>query len=189
MHLQRGKLDDVRLRPLTRALYHVLIEHGAFHGEHVELLHGVLVTMSPQGTRHSYPVMQLNEILLPALKGRARIRVQLPFAASDESEPEPDFAIVPLGDYLDDHPDRAYLLVEVSDSSLRFDREKATLYAASPVQEYWIVDVQGGTITVYADASNGAWQTMTTHGRDELLSIPGFADVTLVVGDIVPPVR
>ena len=69
------------------------------------------------------------------------MRVQLPFAASDDSEPEPDLVLVPPRRYADRHPRQAYLLIEVADSSLDHDREtKAPLYASSGVPEYWIVD-------------------------------------------------
>ena len=77
MHLPREVVEDGGLRPLTRSLYHLLVDSGAFEGEHIELIRGVLVTMSSQGTRHGYPVVRLNEILLPKLLGRAQVRIQL----------------------------------------------------------------------------------------------------------------
>jgi hypothetical protein len=74
-----------------------------------------------------------------------------PFAASNESEPEPDVAIVPSGNYVDRHPDRALLIIEVAESSPAYDREtKAPIYAASGVPEYWIVDVAGRAVEVHA---------------------------------------
>ena len=105
------------MRPLTRAEYDRLVALGFLADEHVELLHGVIVPMSPQGTRHAYTIGMLGDLLLPALVGRARVRIQMPFGASDDSEPEPDLAVVPLGDWLDDHPDWAYLVIEVAESS------------------------------------------------------------------------
>jgi Uma2 family endonuclease len=189
MHPQRAPIEGAGTRPLTRSLYHVLVDHGALEGEHVELLRGVLVEMSPQSAKHTYPLTRLTAILVPKLVGRAEVRVQMPFAANDESEPEPDFAIAPLAEYLDDHPSRAFLLVEASASSVTFDRDiKAPLYATCEVQEYWIIDVSAGTVTVYADSHDGLWRTMTTHGRESTLPIPGFPDVEVRLADILPPI-
>ena len=83
-------------RPLRRVEYDKLIELGAFQGEHIELLEGQLVPMSPIGPPHSSTMQRLNALLLPALLGRATVRIQDPFAAHDLSEPEPDVAVVPL---------------------------------------------------------------------------------------------
>src|SRR6185312_3665427 len=110
-----------KVRPFLRVEYDRMVELGMFHGEKVELLHGRLVRMSPQGEAHVFSVTMLNEILMPALRGRAKLRVQAPFGASDISEPEPDIAIVAPGQYLDGHPTAAHLLIEVADSSLLDD--------------------------------------------------------------------
>jgi hypothetical protein len=99
------------IRRLTRAEYDRMIEMGLFEDERVELLHGVLVTMSPIGAPHASVVDRLNAILVLATHGRALVRVQNPFAASDDSEPEPDLALVPMGDYDDEHPQRALLVI------------------------------------------------------------------------------
>src|SRR5580704_11900392 len=93
----------------------------------------------------STSVTRLNKLLVRALGDRAEVRVQAPFGASDVSEPEPDLAVVPPGSYLDEHPSRAHLLIEVADSSLQDDRRiKGPLYAAAGVPEYWIVDLVRG---------------------------------------------
>ena len=106
------------LRPLRRVEYDQLITLGAFEGEKIELLDGALVHMTPTGTPHSSTVQRLTELLLPPLLGRASVRVQQPYAAGPFSEPEPDLAVVPLGEYDTAHPDRAYLVIEVAESSL-----------------------------------------------------------------------
>ena len=79
-------------------------------------------------------------------------------------------------------------MVEVGVSSLRYDRgTKAELYAAAHVQEYWVVDVAAAIVTVYADPVGAVWRTMTTHGRESVLPVPGFPDVLVRVGDVLPP--
>src|SRR5689334_18666194 len=100
-------------RPLKRAEYERLVAMGAFEDERVELLEGVIVTMSPNHPEHASPVQVLTELLVPALVGRAGVRVQLSLVAARESVPEPDVAIVPIGDYRHAHPDRAHCVIEV----------------------------------------------------------------------------
>src|SRR5437879_3175316 len=88
---------ELRRRPLKRVEYDRLVQTGMLRDEHVELLYGSIVQMSPIGAPHSGTVQRLTELLVLALHGRAAVRVQLPFAASDASEPEPDVAVVPPG--------------------------------------------------------------------------------------------
>ena len=102
------EMEGAPLRRFTRAEYDRLVELGLFTDEKVELLHGLLVEMSPQDVPHSYTIEQLTRLLIVALGSRARIRVQLPFVASDDSEPEPDVAVVPFDDDSRlSHPSRA----------------------------------------------------------------------------------
>jgi len=93
--------------PLRRTEYEALVALGAFRDEHIELLDGALVPMSPIGPPHSSAVQRLMELLLPALLGRATVRAQSPFAAHELSEPEPDIAVVLRDDYGSAHPDQA----------------------------------------------------------------------------------
>ncbi len=92
-----------------------MVEMGLFQGERVELLHGVIIAMAPIAPAPASPVDLLNELLLPRLLGRARVRIQHPFLAADESEPEPDVAVVPRR-YPATHPG---VPAHRSDSSLR----------------------------------------------------------------------
>jgi Uma2 family endonuclease len=94
------------------------------------------------------------------------------------------------GDYLNEHPSRALLLIEVADSSLQHDRRiKGPLYAAAGVPEYWIVDVTAGTVEIHRDPGVDGYATVTRHTGNALLAVPGFDDVVVRVSDIVPPQR
>src|SRR5262245_14765251 len=110
--LDLAQLDPAQRRPITRAEYQAIGEAGLFQDERVELIDGVIVRMAPRGEPHDTTIERLNELLLPPLVGRARVRIQLAFAASEYSEPEPDVAIVPRDEPRTDHPGRATLLVE-----------------------------------------------------------------------------
>lgn len=172
-------------RPLKRSEYDRLVAMGAFDDERVELLYGTLVAMSPQDPGHTSPIGQLTMLLVPALVGRALVRVQSPLVAADESEPEPDLAIVPLGDYRSVHPDRAYLVIEVAVSSGKKDRVvKAPLYARSGFTEYWLVDVVAGRVEIYREPSADGYRVRTEHAPGETIRVNAFPDAAVAVDAI-----
>jgi len=155
-----------------------MAELGFFRGERVELIHGMVVRMAPIGPPHTEVVDLLTELLVVALVGRARVRIQQPLVAGDTSEPEPDIAIVPRGDYRDHHPDRALLVIEVAESSLSYDMStKAELYASSNVAEYWVVDVEAEALTVFRGPAGGAYSSSSRHGRGSSVAPVSFPEV------------
>ncbi len=175
------------LRRFTRSEYDRLIALGFFHQERIELLHGTIVRMSAVGPPHRDVVDRLNELLLPPLIGRARVSIKQPFAAWDDSEPEPDVSVVPLGDYSVDHPQRAYLIIEVADSSREQDREiKARLYAASAVPEYWIVNLLQRVVEIHTEPIEGAYGNVRRAKAGETIAPGAFPDVAINVADLLP---
>jgi Uma2 family endonuclease len=175
--------------PLRRTEYDELVRRGVFEDARVELLYGRVVPMSPAGKPHAYSITRLAKRLIEALGDRASVRVQLPMAAPGESEPEPDLAVVAPGDYLDDHPRTALLLIEVADSSLARDRAKAALYAAAAVAEYWIVNLVDEVVEVHRETSASGYRSIVRHHRGEVLRPTSFADLELPVADMLPPQR
>ncbi len=183
--LDASLLLPERPRPLKRTEYDRLVALGVFEDERVELLHGVLVDMSPNDPGHVSPIDRLTMILAPALLGKAIVRIQSPLAAHDESEPEPDVAVVPLGDYRKEHPATALLVIEVALSSLNKDRKvKAPLYAASGFREYWIVNVAETAIEVHRAPAEGRYATVTRHTLGEVLRPEAFPDVAVNVTEV-----
>ena len=182
-------IAPAEIRRLKRREYHQLGELGAFDDERVELLFGLVVTMSPPDPSHEESTGTLGELLGEQLRGRARVRVQSAFAASDESEPLPDLLVVPPRKYWDEHPSRAFLVVEVSRSSLRKDRGvKAVLYASVAIDEYWIVDVEGGVVHVLRDPDGeGHWRSKAEARRGDVVRPLAFPDVEVPVERILPP--
>ena len=146
-----------RTRRWTRAEYDRLIDLGIFQpGEHLELLGGDLVVSEPIGSLHSAAVGLVQDALRACFGPGWLVRVQMPVALDDESEPEPDVAVVPgtWHDYAEAHPARPVLVVEVAESSLRIDRElKASLYARGGVEDYWIVNLVDRVLEVHRDAA------------------------------------
>lgn len=176
---------EERIRPLRRVEYDRLVAIGAFEDEKIELLEGVLVPMSPIGPEHSGTLDQLAARLFPALVGRAVVRIQSPFAARDDSEPEPDVAVVPLGDYRTAHPHRAELIIEVAETSLARDRRKCRLYAECRVPEYWIVNLVDRCIEVYRDPGTSTYRSLVTFRRGESVQLLGFPDIVVRVDDVI----
>jgi Uma2 family endonuclease len=144
---------EVRTRRWKRVEYDRLIETGFFRpGDPVELLGGQLVVAEPQGSRHFAALRATQEALRAAFGEEWEVRGQGPLALDEESEPEPDLAVVPgsFRDYEAAHPSRAALVVEVSETSLALDRaHKGSLYARAGLADYWIVNLPERSLEVY----------------------------------------
>jgi Uma2 family endonuclease len=125
----------------------------------VELLGGVLVEMSPQNPPHSFCVAQLSRILMRQLSETYSVRVQLPLDLSNDSQPEPDFAVVKNeAVYFEEHPKTAILVIEVADSSLDYDRIiKRSYYQDAAVEEYIVVDVAGRKLEVFREGKSNVF--------------------------------
>ena len=147
------ELAPEHVRPISRREYDRMVKLGMFEDERIELLSGTLVTMSPQGGRHATVCAWIAQRITLALGDMTyQVRPQLPFAADDWSEPEPDLAVCRRDHPIDEHPDKVLLLVEVSETSLRKDRGvKLRIYAEAGVPEYWIVDLTTMTVEVYTE--------------------------------------
>jgi Uma2 family endonuclease len=105
---------------------------------------------------------------------------------SEDSEPEPDVAVVALGNYSTQHPRSALLVVEVADSSLRKDRQvKADLYAEAGIPEYWILNVVDGVLEVYRNPVGDHYAIVASHERDATVSLVAFRDVVVAVRDLL----
>lgn len=163
----------------TRARFDHLAGLGAFVDMKVELVRGELVEMSPQGLPHANVIETLTDLLVPALVGRARVRIQLPFAIDDETELVPDLAIIDRRTPRTDHPSAALLVIEVADTSSRYDRiVKAPLYAQAGVPEYWLIDAAKRHVEVFSGPRARSWAKQVRVTRGEL-PVPGFPAVSV----------
>jgi Uma2 family endonuclease len=187
----------LKTRRWTRVEYERLVECGVLQeDERVELLDGLLVVREPQGSRHNTSIRCVVAALRTALGDAWQIDSQLAIALDDDSEPEPDIAVVP-GDarsYRDAHPSRPVLIVEVAETSYRIDRTyKAGLYARAGVPEYWIVDVARSVLEVHrqpeaaSEAVHGWRYAIVEMLRPPATVTPLIApDVTIRVADLLP---
>jgi Uma2 family endonuclease len=173
-------------RRWTRQEYDQLVDLGLFDGQRLELVEGRIIQMSPQNVSHRVGLELMDRFVRKAFPSGHRVCIQMPFRAADGSEPEPDVAVIP-GDPrgVTGHPSHAVLIVEVSDTTLRHDRNKARLYAASGVGDYWILNLVDRTLELYRDPLPGggppagpAYATMRVlRPQDSIapLAVPGCA--------------
>jgi Uma2 family endonuclease len=145
----------LRTHQWTRAEYDRLIDVGVFQpGDPVELLGGELVVAEPQSGPHYTAVGLVEDALKIAFGPGWLVRSQGPIALDDESEPEPDLAVVAgtRRDYGREHPTRPVLIVEVALSSLSLDRDhKGSLYARAGLADYWLLNLQARSLGVYRE--------------------------------------
>jgi Uma2 family endonuclease len=142
-------------RPLrwTVDQFHYLGDLGAFEGRRAMLIDGVIVEQGPMNPPHAIAGTKTEDLVRDAFGKGWHVRVQKPLVLGQDTDPEPDVAVVvgKPADYTS-HPTTAELIIEVSDSSLRYDTtEKANLYAASGIADYWVLDLVNRQLLVFRD--------------------------------------
>lgn len=174
----------------SREVYDRAVEAGVFGPEdRVELIEGELLTMAPQGSRHAAVATRVGALLARVFGDRGHVRTQMPLAADDDSEPEPDLAVVPGDalDYLDAHPAAALLVVEVADDSLRRDRSvKKRLYARCGIPEYWIVSLPDACLEVYRRPVGDAYRDAAALPAGETVAPLAAPSAVIPVSDLLP---
>src|SRR5881628_4241608 len=144
---------ETRTRRFSRAEYERLIDLGVFQpGEAIELIGGELMVAEPQGAAHYTAIRKSAKALEAAFGPGWEVRTEGPIGLDEDSEPEPDVAVVPGSpeDYSRAHPSRPVLTVEVSESSLAVDRQrKGSLYARAGLEDYWVLNLVDRVLEVY----------------------------------------
>jgi Uma2 family endonuclease len=190
-------VEAVQPRRWTRQEYEQLAALGVLRpDERVELIEGEIVAMPPQLSRYTTGVYLASEALRAIFGAGFVVRVQSPLALGQYSEPEPDVAVVAgsARDFADAHPTSALLVVEVSDTTLSFDRQrKASLYAAAGIPEYWILNLVHRQLEVHRepdpmpDTTYGfGYRTRTIVLAGGVVAVPGRSDTHLAIADLLP---
>src|SRR3954454_12797467 len=159
-------LGDRPLRPLTAEEVMRMVDAGILgEDEPVELLHGVLTSVSAKTPAHEELKMRLLGWRDSPARGH-RIRVEGALAVPDRTSlPEPDIAVVAPGDYSAAHPTSALLVIEVAVSSLQTDTTvKPALYAAAGVPELWVVDVAAARVHVFREPRPAGYASVSALG-------------------------
>ena len=183
-------------RRWKRAEYDRLVELGLFEGEPLELIGGQLVVAEPQQPYHASSIGAVDVALRAVLPPGWTVRIQAPVSLDDESEPEPDLAVVPgrPADYRDAHPARPALVVEVAESSVGFDRVyKGSLYARAHVADYWLVNLVDRVVEIYRDPGPDAgapygwrYRSVMTLAPPAVAALLAFPGAQVSVGDLLP---
>ena len=168
--------------------YHQIIASGVLEGKSVELLQGEIVTMSPEKPIHSSRIDTVADYLRNLLQGIAKVREAHPVTL-DNSEPEPDIAIVRLqaDNYASRHPypQDIYLSIEVSNNSLSKDlEEKSVIYAQNGIPEYWVIDLRHNTLWLFRQPEQNGYAD-----KQELVSTinpVAFPNTTIEVSKLLP---
>ncbi|MBD2441912.1 Uma2 family endonuclease [Dolichospermum sp. FACHB-1091] len=190
MTLQLAKPQVKNFR-FTISQYHQMSEAGILsENDKVELINGEIIEMSPIGRRHAACVDRINRLFSNILGIKVIVRVQNPILLNNLSEPEPDIALLkPRADFYESghpQPQDIFLLIEVADSSIEYDRDvKIPLYASSGITEVWLVDIYQQVITVYRYPSENGYRDIQILSRGEKLSISAFPENNLFVDDIL----
>ncbi len=171
--------------------YHRMGEAGVFtEGDRVELIEGELIQMTPIGSGHSGTINGTNRALLRAVGDQAIVSVQNPVRLGDYSEPQPDFLL--LRPRADDYRLRTplaedvLLLIEVADSSLRYDRAvKLPLYARHGIPEVWIVDLTANVVEWFRHPAGDSYAETGRAGRGETLTPALLSEVAIPVAAIL----
>lgn len=179
---------------VTVAQYEQMIAQGVFvpAEEHrVELIRGDICEMSPIHPPHEDVLDRLAEWSYDsAPRSQVRVRVQVSIELLGlQSVPQPDLAWVRRGNYSRQRPtsDDVLLIVEVADTSLKFDRgEKAVLYAEAGIADYWIVDVNRRAIEVCREPSDGVYRHREMVGYDGSVNPLAFGYLRLDVATLFP---
>ncbi len=171
--------------------WHRLGEAGFFTDDHrVELLDGEIILMSPIGNRHALAFAFLNDLLADFKEDRFLIWPGNPVEADNRSEPLPDLTLLSrLHRTSQRHPfsHDAFLIVEISDSSLTYDRtRKLRKYATTGVREYWIVNLKDDVIEVHREPIGDHYSRVTTYAPGDTISPLAFPDVSVQVAEIIP---
>ena len=146
--------------------------------ERVELIHGEIVVMAPQGPVHANCVRRLTSLFSRRIfeheRDSTEVSVQLPVVTSLHGAPEPDLALLRVADYADRHPEGGDVLlaVEVSVTTLRYDRDvKVPLFAEAGIPEVWIVNFEEQILEVYRDVHDGQYRKRLIYSAGDEVSV------------------
>lgn len=180
---------DAHRRRFTVDEFARMGEAGIFtEDDRVELIEGDILEMTPIGPPHAWTVNRLAKLIGSRLEDRAYVSIQNPIRLGRHSEPQPDLVVAqPQDAYARRHPEPGdvLLVIEVADSSLRYDRlEKVPRYGSAGIPETWLVDVGAGTVTAYTRPGPGGYAAQRALRRGDALAATGLPELVLPVADI-----
>jgi Uma2 family endonuclease len=184
-------ITEPHLRKWTRKEYYKMAEAGLFENQRVELIEGDVVEMSPQSPDHYASIERIATLVRKVFGSSYWVRMQGPLVLPNNSEPEPDISVVAgsVDDYTD-HPRGALLVIEISGTTLRHDRDrKRPLYARAGIEDYWIVNLFEQQLEVYRHprriASRGwNYESQTNYRRGDVVTPLALPKARIAVTDL-----
>ncbi|MEO5861707.1 MAG: Uma2 family endonuclease [Burkholderiales bacterium] len=175
----------IKRRQISVDDYHRMGEIGLIGpDERVELIEGEIIDMAPIGSDHASFVNRLTSLLINAVQDKGIVSVQNPVRLSNQTEPEPDFAVLkPRADFYQRQLPTAtdtLLIVEVSNTSERYDREvKLPLYATYGVPEVWLISLEQKTLSIYQTPTGDRYQHEQTTDGPGMVSLFALPEVSV----------
>ena len=194
-HENEIKQELPRKRLISARDYMSMAEIGLFDGQRVELINGEIVDMPPISEFHAQSVDKSTKKLIVPLHENFVVRCQHPFNAGENGRPEPDIAVVrPETLRPDEPPSEAVLLIEVSRTTLEYDRTtKLSLYASLGIADYWIINLAENTIEVYRqpiqrETAQFGWDyaSRQIYQRGQSVALLEVPTVSIAVNDVLP---
>lgn len=181
---------DVKPRRFTVEEYYEMGRAGILHeDDRVELIDGEIVEMSPIGSRHAGCVKRLIHWFVNGVGDRAVVSAQDPVRIDRLSEPQPDLAVLQSRQdyYANGHPgpEDVVLLIEVAETSARYDREvKLPLYARAEIGEVWLIDLEAGEVEAHRRPGQGTFTDVERYGRGDTVAPEAFPELSVSVDEI-----
>ena len=175
-------------RLFTADEFEQMAKAGVFReDERLELIDGEIVEMSPIGPGHGTCVAILNKRLVIGVGDRSLVWIQSAARMAIRSVPQPDLALLRPRSYrrANPRPEDILLVVEVAESSLRYDRtRKLELYASAGIREYWVVSVDDEWVEVYRSPEDNRYRESRRLRRGDTIAPLTFPDVVIAVAEI-----
>jgi Uma2 family endonuclease len=185
-----GALETLQRRKLSVSDFHRMGEAGILgENDRIELIEGEMIEMAPIGARHLSKVNRITRMLIAAVGDAGIVSIQNPIVLLPRSEPQPDITVLKprADDYEHSVPAAAdvLLVVEVADTTLRYDREiKLPLYARHDIPEVWLVDLHNDCVIVHRGPSAESYRDVSTVGRNAMISPLSLPNVRLDLAEL-----
>lgn len=186
-----GNIPESRL--FTAVEYQRMAELGVIgEDERVELIEGRIVQMPPKDLKHAIATKRVNRLFSRTLGDSVIVSVQDPILLNDLSEPEPDIALIKPPDerYIGNHPrpEDIFLVLEIADSSLSYDREvKGPLLARNGIIQFCLLNLQTLEAEDYRDPGPEGYRSKKTYSEDQSFNLVAFPKLSIKVKDLLPP--